>query len=100
MFGLFYLGEYVNLFTNSFIIVILFSGGWWSIYSYTTVLLKKLYFLIINNGLNYSLISNNTTPELENILVFFDFILTRFFYMDNYKVEHFFLTMYSDIFFV
>jgi NADH-quinone oxidoreductase subunit H len=27
MFGLFYLGEYVNLFTNSFIIVILFSGG-------------------------------------------------------------------------
>ena len=27
MFGLFYLGEYVNLFTNSFIMVILFSGG-------------------------------------------------------------------------
>jgi len=27
LFGLFYLGEYVNLFTNSFLIVILFSGG-------------------------------------------------------------------------
>ena len=27
MFGLFYLGEYVNLFTNSFILVILFSGS-------------------------------------------------------------------------
>ena len=27
MFGLFYLGEYVSLFTNSFILVILFSGG-------------------------------------------------------------------------
>ena len=28
MFGLFYLGEYVSLFTNAFILVILFSGGW------------------------------------------------------------------------
>lgn len=27
LFGLFYLGEYVNLFTNAFLIVILFSGG-------------------------------------------------------------------------
>lgn len=31
LFGLFYLGEYINLFTNALIVVILFSGGWFHI---------------------------------------------------------------------
>lgn len=34
LFGLFYLGEYVSLFTNSFIIVLLFSGGFWGLFHY------------------------------------------------------------------
>ncbi len=40
LFGLFYLGEYVNLFTSSFILSILFWGAWWSLFSYFFYFLK------------------------------------------------------------
>jgi len=40
LFGLFYLGEYVNLFTNTIILVICFSGGWYSCLVYFDYLIN------------------------------------------------------------
>ena len=34
LFGLFYLGEYVNLFTNSIVLILIFFGGWWNLFNY------------------------------------------------------------------
>ena len=57
MFGLFYLGEYVNLFTNSFVLVILFSGGWWNIFSYIFILFENIIYLFHYYKMNYLLSS-------------------------------------------
>ena len=59
MFGLFYLGEYVNLFTNSFIMVILFSGGWYSIFDYIYFFINELNLIFNLGGLIYKLDINN-----------------------------------------
>ena len=47
LFGLFYLGEYVNLFTNSFLIVILFSGGWWHFFWYLSQITDLLFYYCV-----------------------------------------------------
>ena len=57
LFGLFYLGEYVNLFTNAYIIVLVFSGGYWSIFDYLKLFFIDASNLILdfNMGYTYSL---------------------------------------------
>mmetsp|Transcript_25255 Transcript_25255/g.44164 ORF Transcript_25255/g.44164 Transcript_25255/m.44164 type:complete len:139 (-) Transcript_25255:9-425(-) len=45
-FGLFYLGEYINLFTNSVALSIIFLGPWWNVLTYFEYLLNLIHFLI------------------------------------------------------
>ena len=47
IFGLFYLGEYINIFSNSFFILILFSGYLVNYYQFIKTII--LYFLNLNN---------------------------------------------------
>ena len=44
LFGLFYLAEYINIFTNSMIITLLFFGGWADLLRYIDYFLKFLLF--------------------------------------------------------
>lgn len=55
LFGLFYLGEYLNLFTNSFILTIIFFGSWWSIYNYFDYIISTFKFFFIFCNLKYPL---------------------------------------------
>jgi NADH:ubiquinone oxidoreductase subunit H len=55
MFGLFYLGEYVSLFTNAFVLVIIFSGGWWNIINYAYICFDLIIFMFSTYKLNYNL---------------------------------------------
>jgi len=56
LFGLFYLGEYVNLFTNSIVLVLIFFGGWWNIWNYLDHFLSLInQFLSFN--FTYQLVS-------------------------------------------
>ena len=64
LFGLFYLGEYINLFTNGFILSLIFFGGWWNCFYYFD------YFInIIINFLDLSIFNNqiyiDTYTELK-----------------------------------
>lgn len=52
LFGLFYLSEYVNLFTNAFIIVIVFFGAWWSVFNYFDNLINVVYYCFLGSNLN------------------------------------------------
>ncbi len=47
LFGLFYLGEYVNLFTSSFILSLLFWGAWWSFLNYLWYLWQYIYVFFV-----------------------------------------------------
>lgn len=49
LFGLFYLSEYVNLFTNAFIIVIIFFGAWWNILNYLDNLMNVVCHCFFTN---------------------------------------------------
>lgn len=50
LFGLFYLGEYVNLFTSAIILSIIFWGAWWNLLTYCVyfILLIKNWLIFIN----------------------------------------------------
>lgn len=57
LFGLFYLGEYVNLFTTSLVLSLSFWGAWWSIFVYIGYLLKFIFVLFFIDGIEQSFIS-------------------------------------------
>jgi NADH-quinone oxidoreductase subunit H len=50
LFGLFYLSEYVNLFTNAFIIVIIFFGAWWNVLNYLDNLMNVIFYCFFKNN--------------------------------------------------
>lgn len=65
LFGLFYLGEYVNLFTNSFLIVILFSGGWWHFFWYFSQFVDIIAYYLTQYNLSIHL----NYPCFYNIMI-------------------------------
>lgn len=97
MFGLFYLGEYVSLFTNAFILVILFSGGWWSFVNYVIIYIDLMISFFYNYKLNYIIkpiyfidnywVFNDYYMYIENKLLFFrkkDLYDIEYNYINNY----------------
>nr|QIB71984.1 NADH dehydrogenase subunit 1 [Gruberia lanceolata] len=56
LFGLFYLGEYLNLFTNSFVLTIIFFGSWWNVYIYFDHILNIFKYFFFYCELKYSLL--------------------------------------------
>lgn len=46
LFGLFYLGEYLNLFAACLLVVIIFGGAWNNIYMYIDHILKIIFYLL------------------------------------------------------
>lgn len=50
LFGLFYLSEYINLFTNAFIIVIIFFGAWWNVLNYLDNLINVIFYCFFKNN--------------------------------------------------
>lgn len=57
LFGLFYLGEYVNLFTNSLILSICYWGVWWSSLVYFGYLLKFFLVFFFIDGVEQSMLT-------------------------------------------
>lgn len=55
LFGLFYLGEYVNLFTTSLILSLSFWGAWWSIFVYFGYIIKFIFVFFFIDGVQLSL---------------------------------------------
>lgn len=47
LFGLFYLGEYLNLFAACLLLIILFGGGWFNYYTYGVYLFKLIMNILI-----------------------------------------------------
>lgn len=65
-FGLFYLGEYVNLFTGSIVLSIIFLGSWWTVLSCFDNFLTMIYFFFTTDGFsNYFNISVHI--KIENL---------------------------------
>lgn len=89
LFGLFYLGEYIHLFTNSFIIVIIFSGGWWNIF----LQIKFFFFWLLNFLFFYKIIFFiNLSLNFEHWIFFFkeyNIYDYNFFFLDIYIFEYF-----------
>jgi NADH-quinone oxidoreductase subunit H len=66
LFGLFYLSEYVNLFTNAFIIVIIFFGAWWNVLNYLDNLINVIFYCFFTNNflIEYTKIFNFSANTL------------------------------------
>lgn len=60
LFGLFYLGEYVNLFTTSLILSLSFWGAWWSIFVYVGYLVSYFVINLTNCGITGTFIKSCT----------------------------------------
>jgi hypothetical protein len=71
LFGLFYLSEYVNLFTNAFIIVIIFFGAWWNVLNYLDNLINVIFYCFFTNNflIEYTKIFNFSANTLYLNLV-------------------------------
>lgn len=57
LFGLFYLGEYVSLFTTCLMLSISYWGAWWSIFVYFGYLLKFIFIFFFIDGIQQSYIT-------------------------------------------
>ena len=57
LFGLFYLGEYVSLFTTCLMLSISYWGAWWSIFVYFGYLLKFILIFFFIDGIQQSYIT-------------------------------------------
>lgn len=71
LFGLFYLSEYINLFTNAFIIVIIFFGAWWNVLNYLDNLVNVVFhcFFINHFMIEYSKIFDpSINARLVNLI--------------------------------
>lgn len=71
LFGLFYLSEYVNLFTNAFIIVIIFFGAWWNVLNYLDNLMNVIFYCFFKNNflIEYSKVFNSVVNSQYNYLM-------------------------------
>lgn len=71
LFGLFYLSEYVNLFTNAFIIVIIFFGAWWNVLNYLDNLMNVIFYCFFKNNfiLEFSKVFDPNMNSYNNALI-------------------------------
>ena len=86
MFGLFYLGEYVSLFTNGFILVILFSGGWWHMFDYFWMFLNNIKYLFYTYQLNYNLNINKNISLEWLFSEYYVYISKNLFFLNTYDI--------------
>lgn len=73
LFGLFYLGEYVNLFTTSLVLSISFWGAWWSIPVYLGYLFDYLIVLYSSIGVKVFEKYSTVADSINYILFEIDF---------------------------
>lgn len=102
LFGLFYLGEYVNIFTNAFTMNIVFFGGGWNLFSQLFFFIKAFiyYFFVyldnffIKNFTNLSIFNIHFSKFYCSVFIFILIVLIHGCY--RYFRE---FTIYQDLFF-